>query len=186
MLVNTHLEEDTWLTPEVFYNNLGELLFPGKGFSAFDPCPPKAKIDGLSLSWSDRTFCNPPYSRNLKDDFILKAHHESLSGKRIVLLLPANTDTKMFAETILPQSKVIWIQGRLKFEGIRTEKSGSRFHMNPGVGRTEYKGVLSKGLPTQTGGGTRPLMVACFDRYGTLGKLPLAINTEARVLSWIT
>jgi len=38
---------------------------------------------------------------------------------KIVVLLPARTDTKLFHEYILPYSKIEFLRGRLKFKGAK-------------------------------------------------------------------
>ena len=64
--------KDDWETPKDFLKEL-ELEF-GK---MFDPCPLNSKFDGLKICWKKVNFINPPYSRKLKEAFILKAFEES-------------------------------------------------------------------------------------------------------------
>ena len=45
-------------------------------------------------------YVNPPYNRNGKEAFIHKAIEQSHQGKTIVMLIPANTDTKIFHDVI--------------------------------------------------------------------------------------
>lgn len=114
------IASDTWLTPQDFYDELNKRF----RFHNFDPCPPDNNLelfDGLTVSWADRTFCNPPYSKTLKEKFLYKAYEESLKGKLIVLLLPVSTGTKIFHELIQPKARVEFIKGRLNFEGIDNE-----------------------------------------------------------------
>jgi hypothetical protein len=111
---------DVWLTPMDFWLEIKERFT----LSDFDPCPPACDVnefDGLKADWADRTYCNPPYSQKLKENFIHKAHQESLLGKFIVMLLPVSTSTVIFHELILPDAKVEFIKGRLPFEGINTQ-----------------------------------------------------------------
>lgn len=62
-------------------------------------------------------FVNPPYSRKLKEAFIMKALEESKKGKICVLLLPVSTSTLIFHNVILPNAvKIEFVKGRLKFE----------------------------------------------------------------------
>ena len=93
-----------------------------------DPCSPrkkglvKAKIrftaddDGLSFSWHGTVFVNPPYGRTI-GNWIAKARSKFDEGnaKRIVLLIPARTDTSYWHEHIEDQAKVWFLRGRLKF-----------------------------------------------------------------------
>jgi len=111
--------KDTWKTPPEFYDKLNEEF----NFD-FDPCPltyddiPPDK-DGLLIDWGKRNFINPPYSRILKEKFIIKAINESKKGKLCVMLLPVSTSTKIFHDHILPNQKQIrFVKGRIKFIGI--------------------------------------------------------------------
>lgn len=73
--------------------------------------------DALSLPWSGRCFCNPPYSQLGK--FISKAASEVNLGhaELVVLLIPSRTDTKAWHEHIFNQANVSvhFIAGRLRF-----------------------------------------------------------------------
>lgn len=108
---------DNWMTPESFYKELNnEFHFD------FDPCPLNHNTDlwdGLKIEWGKSNFINPPYSRKLKEAFILKALEESKKGKSCILLIPVSTSTKIFHEVIKPNAKEIrFIRGRIKFTGI--------------------------------------------------------------------
>ena len=59
-------------------------------------------------------YCNPPYGREISK-WIKKAYEENLKGTKIVLLLPARTDTKWFHEYIYNKHEIRFIKGRLKF-----------------------------------------------------------------------
>jgi hypothetical protein len=106
---------DNWKTPEDFYKKLNE-----KYNFDFDPCPLNSTFDGLSCEWGKSNFVNPPYSRKLKELFILKAIEESKKGKRVVMLLPVSTSTKIFHDHIIPNCKNLeFIKGRLKFNNSK-------------------------------------------------------------------
>ena len=111
---------DNWKTPNSLFNDLNKEF----DFN-FDPCPLNHDInkwDGLKISWKERNFINPPYSRRLKEAFIMKAISESVQGKLCVMLLPVSTSTKIFHDYILPNKKEIrFIRGRVKFQGINTK-----------------------------------------------------------------
>jgi site-specific DNA-methyltransferase (adenine-specific) len=112
--------KDDWATPAYFYNDLDKEF----NFN-FDPCPFEhdlEKWDGLKIEWKERNFINPPYSRKLKESFVIKAIEESKKGKLCVMLLPVSTSTKLFHEWILPNQKEIrFIKGRVKFSGKNTK-----------------------------------------------------------------
>ncbi len=119
MKFNRPKQPDHWKTPDEFYSKLDERF----NFD-FDPCPLNHNInewDGLEVEWGQRNFVNPPYSKKLKEAFIIKAYEESKKGKLCVLLLPASTDTIIFHEYILDIAQIEFIQGRLKFEGYNNK-----------------------------------------------------------------
>jgi hypothetical protein len=95
---------------------LKEKLIDNKEF--FDPCPLNADFDGLKIEWKEINYINPPYSPSkLKEAFIKKALEESQKGKICIMLIPANTETKIFHETIVPNAEILLIKKRVKFKG---------------------------------------------------------------------
>ena len=105
---------DDWKTPDWLYNELNE-----EYHFDFDPCPYQSDFDGLAPEcvWGKSNFINPPYSRALKEKFILRALEESKKGNLCVMLLPVSTSTKIFHEVILPNaSSIMFVRGRLHFE----------------------------------------------------------------------
>lgn len=113
---------DNWATPKEFYDKLNkEFNFD------FDPCPlhigdiPEDK-NGLVIEWGKSSFINPPYSKQLKEEFVKKSIAEYKKGKTCVMLLPVSTSTKLFHEHILPNATEIrFIKGRIKFLGVNTK-----------------------------------------------------------------
>jgi site-specific DNA-methyltransferase (adenine-specific) len=116
------IHSDNWATPKEFYDKLNEEF----NFD-FDPCPLNegeitSDKDGLLIEWGNINFINPPYSRNLKDAFVMKAIDESKKGKLCVMLLPVSTSTKLFHDHIKPNAKEIrFVRGRIKFLGTNTK-----------------------------------------------------------------
>ena len=112
--------KDDWGTPLNFYADLNKEF----DFN-FDPCPlnhDTEKWDGLKIDWKERNFINPPYSRELKEKFVLKAIEESKKGKLCVMLLPVSTSTRLFHDHIVPnKTEIRFIRGRLKFSGVNTK-----------------------------------------------------------------
>lgn len=108
-----------WETPQVFFDELDrEFHF------TLDPCatPKTAKCkkfytpaeNGLLQDWSGETvFCNPPYGRELPK-WIEKCAKESEHAK-VVMLIPARTDTIAFHKYIYNKAEIRFIKGRLKF-----------------------------------------------------------------------
>lgn len=81
----------------------------------FDPCPydTAPTIDGLKLSWKDKTFVNPPYSNPLP--WCKKAITESNLGKTIVMLLKHDSSTKWYQLLHMAGANFMMVQGRLKY-----------------------------------------------------------------------
>lgn len=71
--------------------------------------------NGLTQEWKGNCWCNPPYGKDIAK-WIQKAIESSAIT---VMLLPARTDTKWFHELVLPNAKVEFIKGRLKFGGSK-------------------------------------------------------------------
>ena len=119
---NRNLEhKDNWATPKDLYDKLNDEF----NFD-FDPCPlnpgkiPPEK-DGLLIEWGERNFVNPPYSRRLKEAFVMRAVDFQRKGKMSVMLLPVSTSTALFHDWILPNADdVRFLRGRVSFEGVNT------------------------------------------------------------------
>ena len=129
--------KDDWETPdELFheYNLTYNFVLDAAGDLAnhkcdvwFGPDSPVQIYDALDADWGSylrqgNIWLNPPYSRGLQKRFVEKARDEvnSVMGYResefkVVCLLPARTDTKLFHETILPNGDVTFLKGRVKF-----------------------------------------------------------------------
>lgn len=116
------IHSDNWATPSDLYEALNNFF----KFD-FDPCPLNfeeitPETDGLLKDWGQSNFINPPYSRELKEKFVLKGIEESKKGKLCVFLLPVSTSTKLFHDHILPNAKHIYfLKGRVKFKGFNTK-----------------------------------------------------------------
>jgi site-specific DNA-methyltransferase (adenine-specific) len=115
---NRNIEHsDNWATPKELYDKLNDEF----DFD-YDPCPLFSTFDGLTFDWEKSNFINPPYSRKLKEAFVLKAIEESKKGKLCVMLLPVSTSTKLFHQHILPNAKEIrFLEKRVKFLGTNTK-----------------------------------------------------------------
>lgn len=112
---------DQWATPQDFFDELNKEF----NFN-LDPCADELnhkcdkyfteEQDGLKQEWGGYTiFCNPPYGSVLKD-WVKKCHDESKKpNTKVVMLIPARTDTKYFHEYIYNKAEVRFIKGRLKF-----------------------------------------------------------------------
>lgn len=106
---------DLWETPQDLFDRLDSIHH-----FTLDVCatPDNAKcnnyytpeIDGLSQKWGGTCWCNPPYGRNI-GRWVEKAYN---SNCKVVMLLPARTDTKWFHNFCL-NGKIEFLRGRLKF-----------------------------------------------------------------------
>ena len=115
--------KDDWETPQDFYNKLNEEFH-----FTLDPCADEfnhkcekyytEKDDGLKQDWSEETvFVNPPYSTTAQNQWVKKCYEESKkTNTKIVMLLPARTDTSRFHDYILHKAEIRFIRGRLIFE----------------------------------------------------------------------
>jgi len=113
---------DMWSTPQNFFDELNkEFHF------TLDPCATKENAkcklyfteenNGLLQDWSGETvFCNPPYGRGLKD-WVQKCYESSLyQNTKVVMLIPARTDTIYQHEFIFSHAKaILFLKGRLRF-----------------------------------------------------------------------
>ena len=110
-----------WETPQGFFDKL-EWRF---GKFTLDPCATcennKCKKyynmadDGLAQDWATETvFVNPPYSHI--SAWIEKAYNESRKLRtKVVMLIPARTDTRYWHNYVMRATEIHFIKGRLKF-----------------------------------------------------------------------
>ena len=111
-----------WSTPQAFFDRLNWRFGPFD----LDPCasPHNTKCanffteaeDGLSKDWAGFTaFVNPPYGKGI-DKWIKKGYEASLDGEtRVVMLIPARTDTKYWHKYVMKAAEIHLVKGRLKF-----------------------------------------------------------------------
>ena len=60
-------------------------------------------------------FCNPPYGKEIKH-WVEKSFNEGKKqNTKVVMLIPARTDTKYFHEFIYNKAEIRFVKGRLKF-----------------------------------------------------------------------
>jgi phage N-6-adenine-methyltransferase len=124
-------ERDSWTTPRSLIIRL-EREF---GKFELDACASlKNKVcerffdkeqDGLQQDWQ-RSFVwlNPPYSQ--KNSFIEKAHEEAQKGAKIVMLMPAFTETAWFREMKAKSNWLLFLNGRLVFNE-HDQKDSAKF-----------------------------------------------------------
>lgn len=71
------------------------------------------EMDGLKQEWTGVCWMNPPYGRTIKS-WMKKAYESSLTGAKVVCLVPARTDTAWWHDYAM-KGKIEFIRGRLKF-----------------------------------------------------------------------
>ncbi|SRR3990167_7056160 len=115
-------KDNEWATPQGFYNKLNTMFGP----FTLDPASTKENAkcskfytvedDGLKQDWSNNViYNNPPYGKDLKR-WVEKGYLESLKpNTKVVMLLPARTDTKSFHQYCMKAYKIYFVKGRLKF-----------------------------------------------------------------------
>ena len=121
---------DDWATPQALFDELdSEFHF------TLDPCASERNhkcekyytlIDnGLAQDWGGQiVFCNPPYGSVIKD-WVRKCYEESRKpNTKVVMLIPARTDTAYFHDYIYHRAELRFIRGRLHFN---ESKQGAPF-----------------------------------------------------------
>jgi len=128
--------KDDWQTPDALFNALDEefgFVLDGAANAENTKCvdwlgPGGMAEDALTFGWptcGEAVWVNPPYSRGLQGKFIAKAVDAAQAGAKVVMLLPARTDTRAFHSYIWnqyehkpwPGVEVRFLKGRLRFVG---------------------------------------------------------------------
>lgn len=117
-----------WATPKELFDELNREFHFTLDLSANEQNAKCSKFyslkdDALSqFPIGEHVFCNPPYGREI-GKFVKKCSELSKTNK-VVMLIPARTDTRYFQTYILNNGKVDprkadvrFIDGRVKFEG---------------------------------------------------------------------
>lgn len=111
--MNVHFSSQRldWQTPDEVYKKLDDEF----NFD-FDPCPPNPQFDGLSISWGNSNFVNPPYGKGIYK-WIEKGYNEAQEEKTVVFLIPSRTDTMWWHDYCMKADEIRFIKGRLRFKG---------------------------------------------------------------------
>jgi hypothetical protein len=104
-------KNDDVATPEDLYKSMDkEFHFD------FDPCPLRAKFDGLKIAWGKSNYVNPPYS-NIQG-FMEKAIEEMKNGNLTVFLIPLRMASRYWEKLVYPYAaEVRPLAGYIKFKG---------------------------------------------------------------------
>lgn len=82
-------------------------------------CPPQ---DGAALPWdSDRIYVNPPYGK-ARERWVRRCIVAGAEGRRVILLIPAHTDTRTFQTALESASSILFVRGRVKFGVLRPNR----------------------------------------------------------------
>jgi len=109
-----------WPTPWDLFNRLDEVFhFDLDVCATAENTKCKAfyspEMDGLKQDWprDKMMWCNPPYGRE-----IVKWMDKIAESKcSVVSLVPARTDAKWFQSMLCNNHFVLWVAGRVRFEG---------------------------------------------------------------------
>lgn len=114
-------DRQVYLTPSYLLDPLRDIM---GGFD-LDPCtepdnPTNARYfyclpqDGCSLPWAaERVFVNPPYGE-ARNRWVRRCIGER-QGRKIALLIPAATETRIFQEAVSVADSVLFVKSRLRF-----------------------------------------------------------------------
>lgn len=123
-----HHVRQAMLTPSYVLEPIRELL----GGIGLDPCtepdnPTGAAqfyhlpSDGCALPWEAATvFCNPPYGE-ARDRWVKRCIIEG-RVRKVVLLIPAHTETRTFQRALEACSSVLFFRARLRFGVLRENR----------------------------------------------------------------
>lgn len=114
-LVAVDLGGHIWLDPCTFADN------PTQAFIHFT-----AEDDGLAQSWNGvgSIFVNPPYGK-AREPWVVKCIAAGGRGQKVILLIPAATDTRIFQKAVSTSTAVVFVRGRVKFG---TKRENRRQH----------------------------------------------------------
>jgi len=118
-------QKEEWLTPPSIVESLGAF--------DLDPCSPVNRPwstasnhltifdDGLSVPWSGRVWCNPPYGKKTEVWLDRLANH----GNGIALIF-ARTETRAFFKTVWDRADaLLFLKGRIRFHHVTGEQAAS-------------------------------------------------------------
>lgn len=103
------------------------------GRIGLDPCtveanPCKAErvyflpTDGSTQLWdADTIYVNPPYGK-AREPWVYRCIEAGGEGRRVVLLIPSATDTRIFQKALASAGAAVFINGRVKFGTLRPNR----------------------------------------------------------------
>jgi hypothetical protein len=78
--------------------------------------------DGLKEPWDALSiYVNPPYGK-AREPWVKKCIQAGAENRRVVLLMPAATDTRIFQQALINAYEYVLIRGRVKFGVLRPNR----------------------------------------------------------------
>jgi len=78
--------------------------------------------DGAELPWNAETiYVNPPYGK-ARERWVQRCIDAGAAGARVVLLIPAHPDTRVFQRALPTTTTVLFLRGRVKFGVLRPNR----------------------------------------------------------------
>jgi hypothetical protein len=79
-------------------------------------------MDGAALPWdAGSIFCNPPYGK-ARERWVERCIEAGGVGRRVILLIPAATDTRIVQMAIESAAEAVFVRGRVKFTVMRPNR----------------------------------------------------------------
>jgi hypothetical protein len=79
-------------------------------------------VDGAAEPWDASTiYVNPPYGK-ARERWVERCIEAAERGSKVVLLIPAATDTRIFQRAMLTTDSAVLIRGRVKFGVLRPNR----------------------------------------------------------------
>lgn len=80
-------------------------------------------VDGAAQDWSRHStiFVNPPYGK-ARERWVSSCIHAGAFGCKVILLIPAATDTRCFQRAVASAGRAVLIRGRVKFGTLRPNR----------------------------------------------------------------
>lgn len=99
--------------------------------------------DGLEMPWMGpgwfpTVFLNPPYSK-AREPWVERCIEQGSLGQKVILLIPAATDTRIFQKAAATADAIVFTKGRVKFGTTAAESSSARGLSPIGAARLEHR-----------------------------------------------
>jgi len=75
----------------------------------------------ITSDWRPTIYVNPPYGK-AREPWVLRCMDAGARGQKVVLLIPAHTDTRIWHQAMETASAVCFIKGRVKFGVLRENR----------------------------------------------------------------